>query len=107
CAVVREVLLGGAAGERHRDPLDGAAAAEDARDETRYPCEARPAGLLRVEPAAEEAARLEEEAGERARVWPGRGEPGERAEACAQPRRAAVVGPERGQPVGDERPRVP
>src|SRR5581483_788928 len=105
-AVVAEVLLGGSAREGEGDSIDVAASAEDARDEARDPGEARGARLLRIEPAAEEAPGLEEEAAEGPRASPVRVEKRERAEARTHPDRASAVRLEPGQPVLGQRPSV-
>ncbi len=84
-AVVVQVLLRGAAGDRHRHRLERATAADDVADEPRDPPEAREAALVRVEAAAEVAARLEEEPRERVGMQPVRVEEGERAQARPEP----------------------
>ena len=83
-AVVGEVLLGRAAGERDRDRRRGGTGAQHVPDEARDPAEAREAGLLAVPAQPEERARLEDQRAERARVEPARVQQGERAEAGAE-----------------------
>src|SRR5205814_4886097 len=67
-AVVVEVFLGGSARERRRDRRRESAAAVDVADEACDPGEAPETRLVGVEAAAEEAARLEEQAAEQSRV---------------------------------------
>jgi len=80
-AVVAEVLLAGAAGDGDRDALDVSAAPAHPRDEARDAGVPLEPGLVRIEPASEEAAGLEEEAAEDARPRPVRVEGGQRTEA--------------------------
>ena len=84
-AVVGEVLLGRAAGERDRDRRGGAAGVQDGADEARDAAEAREARLLAVPALAEERAGLQQQRAERAGVQPAGVEQRERAEARAEP----------------------
>jgi hypothetical protein len=108
-AVVLEVLLARADGDRRRHRCDEAAAAVHLPDEARDPCKPPEPGLVQVVAAAEEAPRLQEEAGREAGVAHVRVERGDRAEARAHQHRASShrrsLGRER-QHVGGERVRV-
>src|SRR5262245_47802483 len=88
--VVAEVLLACAGGDDRRHGLDAAAAAAHAGDEAGDARVALEAGLVRIEPPAEEAPRLEEEAAEDAGPRPVGVQRGERAEARAQQQRPAL-----------------
>src|SRR5581483_923917 len=82
-AVVVEVLLCGAAGDRRRDRLAAAATADDGADEASDAREAPRPRLVRVVAAAEEAPRLEQEPAEQAGPPPVHVQEGEGAETRA------------------------
>ena len=91
-AVVLEVLLRRPARDHGRHARDVAAPAVHAADEARDPGEPREPRLVPVEAAPEEAARLQEEAGEGARMEPVGVEGGQRAEARAREDGLALTG---------------
>src|SRR5439155_17979253 len=83
--IVRVVLLVEAAGDRRRQRTRAVARVQHGADEPLDAREAKEARLLAVRAAPEEAARLEEEAGERARLEPVRVQEREPAQAHAEP----------------------